>query len=67
MQVQSGATGGAPFLFLSEKKKMVLLPLGILHKEAPETCDSTALLEVPHVAMETEFPMEKWIHIGCEV
>ncbi|PQQ18720.1 uncharacterized protein Pyn_30077 [Prunus yedoensis var. nudiflora] len=50
IQVQSGATEGAPFLVLSEKKKMVLLPL-----------------EVPHVAMETEFPMEKWIHIGCEV
>lgn len=67
IQVQSGAMEGAPFLVLSEKKKMVLLPLSILHKEAPETCDLTSLSEVPHVAMETEFPMEKWIHIGCEV
>lgn len=67
MQGQSGATGSAPFLVLSKKKKMVLLPLGILHKEAPETCDLSSLSEDSYVSTENEFPMEKWIHVGCEV
>ncbi|KAM1343783.1 hypothetical protein PS2_007863 [Malus domestica] len=67
IQGQSGATGSAPFLVLSEKKKMVLLPLGILHKEAPETCDLSSLSEDSYVSTENEFPMEKWIHVGCEV
>ncbi|KAM1001338.1 hypothetical protein ACFX15_007548 [Malus domestica] len=67
IQGESGATGSAPFLVLSEKKKMVLLPLGILHKEAPETCDLSSLSEDSYVSTENEFPMEKWIHVGCEV
>lgn len=67
MQVHSDISGSAPFLVLNEKKIMMLLPLTHVHKEAPDPGNSALSTEVPHASMETEFPLEKWIHIGCEV
>lgn len=64
-QVHSDIADSAPFLVLNEKKRMMLLPLPLLHKEAPDPGNSST--EVPHASMEIEFPLEKWIHVGCEV
>ncbi|KAL0001483.1 hypothetical protein SO802_015264 [Lithocarpus litseifolius] len=66
-QVHSDSVGSAPFLVLDEKKRMMLLPLPLLHKEAPDPENSTSWLEAPHASMDIEFPYEKWIHVGCEV
>ena len=67
MQVLSDSVGSAPFLVLDEKKRMMLLPLLLLHKEAPDPENSASWLEAPHASVEIEFPFEKWIHVGCEV
>lgn len=67
IQLHSDSINGTPFLVLNEKKRLVLLPLLLLHKEAPDPGNSTSLTEVPHASMEIEFPLEKWIHVGCEV
>jgi hypothetical protein len=66
-QVHSDSVGSAPFLLIDKKKRMMLLPLLLLHKEAPDPDNSTSWLEVPHASTEIEFPLEKWIHVGCEV
>ncbi|KAG6688965.1 hypothetical protein I3842_11G152900 [Carya illinoinensis] len=66
-QLHSDGINGTPFLVLNEKKRMMLLPLLLLHKEASNSGNFTSLTEVPHASMETEFPLEKWIHVGCEV
>lgn len=57
----------APFLVLDEYKKMMLLPLTLLHKEAPDPVDTSSWKEVPSVSTKYEFPLEKWVHVGCEV
>lgn len=67
IQVHSAGIGGAPFIILDEKKRMMLLPLLLLHKEAPDPANSTSWTKVPHASMKIEFPFEKWIHVGCEV
>ncbi|KAB1216366.1 hypothetical protein CJ030_MR4G000599 [Morella rubra] len=67
MQLHSDGSGSTPFLVLNEKKKIMLLPLFLLHKEAPNPSNSTSWKEVPHASMESEFPLGKWIHVGCEV
>lgn len=66
-QVHSASIGSAPLLILDEKKRMMLLPLLLLHKEAPDPANSTSWTKVPHASMKIEFPFEKWIHVGCEV
>lgn len=67
MQVHSDIVSSAPFLVLNEKKKMMLLPSLLLHKEAPDPRNSSSWTDIPHASMEIEFPLESWIHIGCEV
>lgn len=57
----------APFLVLDENKKMMLLPLTLLHKEAPDPADTSSWTEVPNVSTKSEFPLGKWVHVGCEV
>ncbi|KAK6946584.1 hypothetical protein RJ641_000057 [Dillenia turbinata] len=52
-----------PFLVLNEKRKMMLFPLC---KEAPVPSGSTSSDEVLYASFETVFPLEKWVHIGCE-
>ncbi|XP_015580426.2 SH2 domain-containing protein A isoform X1 [Ricinus communis] len=66
-QVYSDITSSSPFLALNEKKIMMLLPLSLLQKEAPDPCNYASLTEAQHVVMGNEIPMEIWIHVGCEV
>ncbi|KAL2496563.1 SH2 domain protein B [Forsythia ovata] len=58
---------GAPFLWLNEKKKMMLFPLHFLHQEAPDPDNVIPWMEVPCASTEMEFPEKKWVHVGCEV
>ncbi|KAK4493298.1 hypothetical protein RD792_017823, partial [Penstemon davidsonii] len=53
-----------PFLGLDEKKRMVLFPLLFLHEEAPYPDNPTSFV---YASAEIEFPVKKWIHVGCEV
>lgn len=57
----------APFLVLDDNKKMMLLPLTLLHKEAPDPVNISSWTEVPNVSTKAEFPLQKWVHVGCEV
>lgn len=65
--MQVDISGSAPFLVLNEKKILKLFPLTSLDHEALDPENSTLLTEVPHASMETEFPSEKWVHVGCKV
>ncbi|KAL5538299.1 hypothetical protein UlMin_045900 [Ulmus minor] len=56
----------SPFLVINEKKVM-LFPVFPLHKEAQDPSNPTSSSEVPHASKEIKFPLEKWVHIGCEV
>ncbi|KAJ6753921.1 SIGNAL TRANSDUCER AND TRANSCRIPTION ACTIVATOR [Salix purpurea] len=58
-QVCSDISSNAPFLVLNEKKKMTLFPFLHAHKDTTNFSNSTS--------MEIEFPLENWIHVGCEV
>ncbi|XP_024008335.1 SH2 domain-containing protein A [Eutrema salsugineum] len=66
-QVHSGMCVSAPFLVLDENKKMMLLPLTLLHKEAPDPVNTSSWTEVPNVSTKAEFPLQKWVQVGCEV
>ncbi|VVA91602.1 unnamed protein product [Arabis nemorensis] len=66
-QVHSDMSVSAPFLVLDENKKMMLLPLTLLHKEAPDPVNISSWTEVPNVSTNAEFPLQKWVHVGCEV
>ncbi|EOA37410.1 hypothetical protein CARUB_v10011338mg [Capsella rubella] len=66
-QVHSDMSVSAPFLVLDENKKMMLLPLTLLHKEAPDPVNISSWTEVPNVSTTAEFPLQKWVHVGCEV
>lgn len=56
-----------PFLSLHENKKMMLSPLLFLHQEAPTPSNSIPWSEVPCAASKMDFPLMKWVHVGCEV
>ncbi|CAK9134178.1 unnamed protein product [Ilex paraguariensis] len=66
-QVHPNITGTVPFLVLNEKKALMLFPLLFLHQEAPSSANSTLWAEVPHTSSKIEFPLKKWLHVGCEV
>ncbi|CAN1179125.1 SH2 domain-containing protein A [Linum perenne] len=57
----------APFLLLDERKIMILRPLFLVRKDRPPHSDSVSLFEAPHASMVNAFPLEKWVHVGCEV
>ncbi|GAV78685.1 hypothetical protein CFOL_v3_22150 [Cephalotus follicularis] len=67
VQVHLGISDSAPFLVLNEKKIMVLFPLTHIHKETPDPGNYASWTEIQHASMETEFPLEKWVHVTCEV
>ncbi|XP_038982447.1 SH2 domain-containing protein B-like isoform X2 [Phoenix dactylifera] len=66
-QMTSENEGEVPFLALSEQNKLMLFPLMFLHKEAPSTDSSFTWTDMPHASSKIEFPLEKWVHVGCEV
>ena len=66
MQIHSDISESAPFLVINDNKRINVLPVLYLHEEAPVTCMGP-WTEVPHVTVDFEFPLEKWVHVGCEV
>lgn len=65
-QIHSDISESAPFLVINNNKRINVLPVLYLHEEAPVTCMGP-WTEVPHVTVDFEFPLEKWVHVGCEV
>ncbi|MED6150338.1 hypothetical protein PIB30_071369 [Stylosanthes scabra] len=66
-QVCSDVSQSAPFLVINDHKRINLLPLLLLHEEAPDTGNINSLTEVAYATVDFEFPLENWVHIGCEV
>lgn len=66
MQVHDDISESAPFLVISDNNRINVFPVLYLHEGAPATCMSS-WTEVPHATVDFEFPLEKWVHIGCEV
>jgi len=66
LQIHSDISESAPFLVINDNKRINILPVLHLHEEAPVTCMGP-WTEVPHVTVDFEFPLEKWVHVGCEV
>ncbi|KAL0306628.1 UNVERIFIED_CONTAM: SH2 domain-containing protein A [Sesamum radiatum] len=56
-----------PFLWLDDKKRLKLFPLLFLHEEAPDPDNSIQWTGIPCASTEIEFPIKKWVHVGCEV
>lgn len=67
MQLDSSSM--TPFLILSEWNRLKIMPLTTLHKadEGSSPGSSSSANVVPHEYLDVDFPMEKWVHIGCEV
>ncbi|ERN01016.1 uncharacterized protein LOC18429091 isoform X2 [Amborella trichopoda] len=55
-----------PFLVLNSEKKLSLLPMLFLHNEALNP-EATSWDDRPCASAEVACPLEKWVHIGCEV
>ncbi|KAL2581390.1 hypothetical protein AAZX31_15G200400 [Glycine max] len=66
-QVFSDISESAPFLVIDDNKRIHMLPVLLLHEEAPETGNINSWTEVPHATVDFEFLLEKWVHVGCEV
>nr|XP_019705286.1 SH2 domain-containing protein A isoform X3 [Elaeis guineensis] len=66
-QMTSENEDEVPFLALSEDNKLTLFPLMFLHEEAPSTSSSFPWTDMLHASAEIECPLEKWVHVGCEV
>ncbi|XP_054816947.1 SH2 domain-containing protein A-like [Prosopis cineraria] len=66
-QVLSDISESAPFLVINDNKRINLLPVILLHEEAPNVGDVNSWTEVPHATVDFEFPLEKWVHVGFEI
>ncbi|PNY05274.1 SH2 domain protein [Trifolium pratense] len=64
--IHSDISESGPFLVINDNKRINVLPVLYLHQEAPVTWTGP-WTEVPHVTVDFEFPLEKWVHVGCEV
>ncbi|KAK9076257.1 hypothetical protein SSX86_004590 [Deinandra increscens subsp. villosa] len=62
-QHNSDINSSAPFLALTANKEMMLYPIHSIPQEAPHSNQ----MEIPHAKSKTEVPLNKWVHIGCEV
>lgn len=56
-----------PFLALSEENRLTLFPLMFLHKDAPSPDVSFPWSDISHISAYIQCPLEKWVHVGCEV
>lgn len=67
--MQLDSSGMTPFLILSERNRLKIMPLTTLHKadEGSSPGSSSSGNVVPHEYLDIDFPLEKWVHIGCEV
>ncbi|XLR46884.1 hypothetical protein HN51_030950 [Arachis hypogaea] len=52
---------------MHDHKRINLLPLLLLHEEAPDTGNINSLTEVAYATVDFEFPLQNWVHIRCEV
>ncbi|KAK7342850.1 hypothetical protein VNO80_25806 [Phaseolus coccineus] len=66
-QVYSDISESAPFLVIDDNKRIHLLPVLLLHEEAPDTGNINSWAEVPHATVDFKFPLEKWVHVECQV
>ncbi|CAJ1978423.1 unnamed protein product [Sphenostylis stenocarpa] len=66
-KVYSDISESAPFLVIDDSKRIHLLPVLLLHEEAPDTGNINSWAEVPHATVDFKFPLEKWVHVGCQV
>ncbi|XP_059282277.1 SH2 domain-containing protein A-like [Lycium ferocissimum] len=61
-QEHPDVTSHAPFLLLDETKKILLFPL-----LSSSHSNVTSWRELAYAISECEFPIKKWVHVGCEV
>ncbi|KAI4333438.1 hypothetical protein L6164_018254 [Bauhinia variegata] len=54
-QVHNDMSESAPFLLVNDKKRVNLLPVLLLHEEAPDTGNVHSWKEVPHATVDFEF------------
>ncbi|XP_077235197.1 SH2 domain-containing protein B-like [Tasmannia lanceolata] len=66
-QTHPSIEGNVPFLLLNDEKKMTLFPFLFLHEEAPHPNTSASCGDLSCISAGIEFPLEKWVHVGCEV
>ncbi|XP_051152217.1 SH2 domain-containing protein A-like [Andrographis paniculata] len=66
-QKHPGIDDGAPFLWLDEEKKLKLSPVLLLHEEAWGLSMSMLRMTAPCASSPIEFPVKKWVYVGCEV
>ncbi|KAG6512135.1 hypothetical protein ZIOFF_030230 [Zingiber officinale] len=66
-QKKSESEDEIPFIVLNEENKLVLLPLVLIHKEAPSSEHPFPWTDILHTASEIDCPLEKWFHVGCQV
>ncbi|KAM0017252.1 putative transcription factor STAT family [Helianthus debilis subsp. tardiflorus] len=62
-QHNSDINSSAPFLTLTANKEMVLYPIRFIVQEASNSDE----MEIPSAKSKIEVPLNKWVHIGCEV
>ncbi|KAI7746679.1 hypothetical protein M8C21_018291, partial [Ambrosia artemisiifolia] len=62
-QHNSDISSSAPFLALTADKEMVLYPIRFIAQEATNSDE----MEIPSAKSKIEVPLNKWVHIGCEV
>ncbi|KAJ8426713.1 hypothetical protein Cgig2_000340 [Carnegiea gigantea] len=56
-----------PFLCLRADRRIAFSPPISLENEDADSSRPTSLAKAPSVVPEEEFPLERWVHLGCEV
>lgn len=52
---------------MNANKEMVLYPVRLIPQESPIPNDATTVMKIPCATTKNEIPLNKWVHIGCEV
>ncbi|CAI9286544.1 unnamed protein product [Lactuca saligna] len=66
-QHHSDTTSSTPFLSLNANKEIVLYPILSVPKDTSIPEDVAIETEIPTARTKIDVPLNKWIHIGCEV
>ncbi|KAI3789520.1 hypothetical protein L2E82_02319 [Cichorium intybus] len=66
-QHHSDTTSSTPFLSLDANKEIVLYPILSVPEETTIPSDVTPGKEVPSARTKIDVPLNKWIHVGCQV
>lgn len=67
LQHHSDTTSSTPFLSLNANKEIVLYPILSVPKDTSIPEDVAMETEIPTARTKIDVPLNKWIHIGCEV